>query len=135
MEEIHMSKNDMNRKDKMINSFLDTNAALMTKWGNEVIETNVPPALDWIINKFSEAIKSLVEKEPEQQEIVLPSLNTFLKGIECGERREEMAIIYGMKKVGLDEEKIQQILEHAQKAWEPKEPEDVDISPVVNVLK
>ena len=130
-----MSTNDMNRKEKMINDFLDTNAASMTRWGNEFIETNVPPALDWVMNKFREAIKSLVEKESEQQDIVLPSLTTFLKGIECGERRKEMAMIYGMKKFGLDEEKIRQILEHSQQAWEPKESDGADIASEVNALK
>lgn len=87
------------------------------------------------MNKFRETIRSIVEKEPEQQEIVLTSMDTFLKGIECGEWRKEMAMIYGMKKAGLDEEQIRQILVHAQRAWEPKEPYDAETSPIVNVPK
>lgn len=128
-----MSETDMSRKDKMVNAFLDTSAESMTKWGSEFIQTNVPHSLDWVMNKFREAVRSIVEKEPEQQEIVLPSMDTFLKGIECGEWRKEMAMIFGMKEAGLDQEQIRQILGHAQRAWEPKEPDDAEISPQVNV--
>ena len=122
VEGIFVKDNEVSRTNKMVNTFLDVAENATTDWGIDFIQTNTPKVLDRVINTFKEKMKVLIEKEPkQQQETALPSMGTFLKGIECGEWRKEMAMIYGMKKAGLDGEQIQQILNYAQKAWEPKE--------------
>ena len=123
-----MSESDINRTNKMVNTFIDVSNDMVTKWGSAQIQENGPQVLDWALRKVKEKILSVIEKEPEQQYIALPSMETFLKGIECGEWRKEMAMIYGLKSAGLAEEQIQQILALAQQAWEPKEPDGDGIS-------
>lgn len=122
-----MSENDMNRTNRMVNTFFDVSNDVVTKWGSNQIQENGPQVLDWVLKKVKEKILCVIEKEPEQQYLALPSMETFLKGIECGEWRKEMAMIYGMKSAGLAEEQIQQILALTQQAWEQKEPDSDDI--------
>lgn len=73
--------------------------------------------------KFQEAVRDFAADKPDQESIVLPSMETFLRGIDCGEYRKEMALVYGMKKTGLNDEQIEEILMYSMKAWEPVEKE------------
>lgn len=116
-----MSEPNVSRTNKLVNTFCDVTEKAVSQWESEFIQTNVPRILDWVVHNFKEKIKSWAEKEPEQKEAVLPTMDTFLKGIECGEWRKEMAMIYGMEKAGLSKEQIQKIVEYSRKAWEPRE--------------
>ena len=121
-----MSDVEMTRKQKITNDLLDSSSKAVSDWGQGYLETNIPHALDWVMAKFQEVVRNLVVDKPEQESVVLPSMETYLKGIECGEQRKEIAMIYGMQKAGLSKEQIEEILMLSKEAWNPVEKEGLN---------
>lgn len=119
-----MSTDNSGRKDKMVNSFLDTGTDSVTQWGNDFISTNTPKALDWTVAKVKEIFSSISKTSNIKSRDFIR--NIILQGIEIGEGNKENALIKAMKEVGLEESQIRQILKASQKYLVTKE--DVDSS-------
>ena len=115
-----MSKSDKrSRGEKIWEDFLDTGTDTVTNWGIDAIRENLPKIMDGIVNKSREIISTSVDDEKGKEVILQINHDTFLKGIECGEKRKELALIWAMGKSGFNKMQIQQVLEQAQQAWEP----------------
>ena len=117
-----MSTEKSGRKDKIVNSFLDTGADSVTQWGNKFISTNTPKALDWTVSKVKEVFSSVANNSNVKSHDFIRSI--IFQGIEIGEVNKENALVNAMKEVGLDESQIKQILKVSQKYLVTKE--DVD---------
>ncbi len=112
---------EKSRTEKMASDFLDTSTDSITNWGKDFINTNVPKIMDWTVTKIQETISSLVDNKKAKDEILVINQGTFFKGIKKGEQRKEIALIWAMKKTGLDEEQIKHILEISKHAYDPVE--------------
>lgn len=119
-----MSTENTGRKEKMVNSFLDTGTDSVTQWGNEFISTNTPKALDWTVAKVKEIFSSISKTSNTKSRDFIRSI--IFQGIEIGEGNKENALIKAMKEVGLEESQIRQILKASQKYLVIKD--DVDSS-------
>ena len=119
-----MSTEKSGRKDKMMNSFLDTGTDSVTQWGNNFISTNTPRALDWTVVKVKEIFSSISSTSNMKSRDFIRSI--IFQGIEIGEINKENALVNAMKEVGLEESQIEQILQVSQKYLVTKE--DVDSS-------
>lgn len=119
-----MSTENFGRKEKMMNSFLDTGTDSVTQWGNKFISTNTPKALDWTVAKIKEVFSSISNTSNVKSRDFIRSI--IFQGIEIGEGNKENALVSAMKEVGLEESQIHQILEASQKYLVTKE--DVDSS-------
>lgn len=108
-----MATEKSGRKDQVVNSFKDTGAESVTKWGNEFIQENTPKALNWIVSKIREAVTTAANgSNMKMRESVR---NTIFQGVEIGEANKERAIVQAMREVGMDEQQIRQILSNSQK--------------------
>ena len=114
-----MSTENTGRKEKMVNSFLDTGTESVTQWGNEFISTNTPKALDWTVAKVKEIFSSISKTSNMKSRDFIRSI--IFQGIEIGEGNKENALIKAMKEVGLEESQIQLILTASQKYLVTKE--------------
>lgn len=103
-----MSKEDMSRKDKIVNTFYDTGTDSITKWGNDFISTNVPKAMNWTVEKIKEMVSSLADNSNVKSRGFIR--NIIYRGIEIGEDNKEHAMILAMQELEIDEKQIQQIL-------------------------
>lgn len=119
-----MSTEKSGRKDKMMNSFLDTGTDSVTQWGNDFIRTNTPKALDWTVTKVKEIFSSISSTSNMKSCDFIRSI--IFQGIEIGEDNKENALINAMKEFGLNESQIEQILNASQKYLVTKE--DVNAS-------
>jgi hypothetical protein len=112
---------EMSRGKKMWEDILDAGVDTITNWGVDTIRRVIPQTMDCIVNRSQEKITTSVDSKKGNQEIQPMSMNTFLRGIECGEKRKELALIWAMGKSGFNRDQIQQVLEQAQRAYEPIE--------------
>lgn len=119
-----MSTEKSGRKDKIMNSFLDTGTDSVIQWGNKRIATDTPEVLDWMLAKVKETISSISNTEKTKSRDFIRSI--IFQGIEIGEGNKENALVNAMKEVGLEECQIEQILQVSQKYLVTKE--DVDSS-------
>lgn len=119
-----MSTEKCGRKEKMVNSFLDTWTESVTQWGNEYISTNTPRTLDRTVAQVKEIISSISGTSNVKSHDFIRGI--IFQGIEIGERNKENALVSALKEVGLDESQIEQILTVSQKYLVTKE--DVNAS-------
>jgi hypothetical protein len=119
-----MSTDNSGRKDKIMNSFLDTGTDSVIQWGNKRIATDTPEVLDWVLNKVKEVFSSVANASNVKSRDFIRSI--IFQGIEIGEGNKENALVNAMKEVGLDESQIERILEASKKYLVTKE--DVDSS-------
>lgn len=119
-----MGKEDMSRKDRMVNTFLDTSADSMTAWGNEFLSTNIPKTMNWTVTKIKEVFSALANNSNVKSRDFIR--NAILQGIEIGEANKERSLILAMKKLGIDEGRINQILEESNQFLVTMEKTDVE---------
>ncbi|MHB1154044.1 MAG: hypothetical protein ACYCWE_20365 [Eubacteriales bacterium] len=113
------SNESRNRKDQMMESFVDTGTDSMTEWGNEFIKTNVPKIMDWITARIKELFSSI--KNKSDSSISSSVRKAIQAGIEIGEKNKEQALIKAMVKDGIQEAQIRQILDTSNQflvTWE-----------------
>ena len=120
MNEMNKNNNEKEyRKDKVINTLLDTGAESVTEWGNKFIKSNTPKALDWITERMKILCSTMREKSCNS--ISLNVRNAIHAGIEIGEENKERAIICAMIASGMQEDQIKQIIESSKSflvTWE-----------------
>lgn len=114
-----MSKENSSRNDNIFNSFLDTSADSVTKWGNEFISTNTPKALDWTVAKVKEIFSSISNTSNVKSRDFIRSI--IFQGIEIGESNKEKALVNAMKEIGIEDAQIRQILKASKKYLVTKE--------------
>ena len=101
-----------NKKEQIVDSFVDSGAEAVIEWGNEFIKTNVPKSLDWISSNIKGVFSSLASKSDlSLRENVRKAI---FAGIEVGEENKEQALIQAMKVEGIDEKKIKLILDESK---------------------
>lgn len=108
-----MTTDKAGRKDRMVNSFLDTGTEAATQWGNDFISTNTPKALDWTVSKIKEIFSSVSKTNNMKSRDFIRGI--IFQGIEIGEGNKENALVKAMVEIGLDKNQIHQILETSQK--------------------
>ena len=99
-----MSKENSSRNDNIFNSFLDTSADSVTKWGNEFISTNTPKALDWTVAKVKEIFSSISNTSNMKSRDFIRSI--IFQGVEIGESNKEKTLVNAMKEIGIEDAQI-----------------------------
>ena len=109
-----MSIDEKSRKDKVVDSLLDTGTDSVIDWGNQFIHDNLPKAMNWTVEKIKEGISSLAKSSG--MSIRSSTQKWIFEAIEIGEANKERAMLLAMKEQGLSEKQIQSILT-AQKKY------------------
>jgi len=103
-----MSTSEKGRKDKVVDSLLDTGTDSVIDWGNQFISENLPKAMNWTVEKIKEGISSIAKSSGSS--IRSSTHKWIFEAIEIGEANKERAMLLAMKEQGLSEEQVQGIL-------------------------
>jgi len=103
-----MGTDEKSRKDKVVDSFLDTGTDSVIDWGNQFISENLPKTMNWTVAKIKEGISSIAKKS--ETSIRSSSHKWIFEAIEIGEANKERAMLLAMKEMDLSEKQIQDIL-------------------------
>ena len=114
-----MNMEEKSGKDRITSSLADAGEDAIVKWGNNFISKNVPIALDWTVERIKEAISALVNGSNTK---IRDSIrDTIYKSIEIGENNKERALILAMRKEGISESRIEEILKTSNQFLVTKE--------------
>ncbi|MGN0736473.1 MAG: hypothetical protein ACI4LP_11790 [Anaerovoracaceae bacterium] len=108
------------RKDKLKNSLLDTATNELQNAGNEAIKTVLNDIKDWIKDRYLELKHPRVDTEKELKRLQR-EINQHNHSIEIGMEKEEIAVMWAMRKLGYSKEDTDKVLNLASKAYNPKE--------------
>lgn len=108
-----MSNDEKSRKDKVVDSYLDTGTDSMIDWGNQFISENLPKAMNWTVEKIKEGISSIAKSSGSS---VRSSTHKWIfECIQIGEANKERAMLIAMKEAGIPAEQIQGVLRNHKK--------------------
>lgn len=101
------------RTERIKSELFDSGEKAFVNWADSFIAENVPEAMNWSVTKIKEFFSSLEKGNNKKMS------ETIRKGmIECveiGEANKERAMIIAMKKAGVEDSKIKEILELSSK--------------------
>lgn len=120
MKENSMNKSkDSTRLERIANGLADSAESSVTEAGQKVISVFISDATTWLMGTYKKwkRSQSLKPKYEELKRYIEVSNET----IQIGMDKKELAVMWAMRKLGYTEEKTQEVLELASKAYLPKE--------------
>ena len=110
---------DSTRFKRIINSIADTAESDITKASQKTISLLINDAETWLMSAYEKwkSSRALKPKYEELQKYIEESNET----IQLGMDKKELAVMWAMRKLGYTEEKTQEVLDLANKAYLPKE--------------
>lgn len=102
-----------NRTERVRNELADTSEKAFKEWADDFIIENVPKVMNWSVARIKEFFSSL--EKGSNKKVSENIRKGMFECIEIGEVNKERAMIMAMKKAGVEDAKIKEILELSNK--------------------
>ena len=113
--------NENSRGKKVLNNILDKGANELQDASGEIIHCIIQELKDWLINIFKKH-KNNTDRDVNKELRALENrINISNKSVEIGMQKEEIAVMWAMRKLGYSKEDTEEILNLAKTAYLSKE--------------
>jgi len=103
-------KDKKSRISNMINNLLDSVANELESLGTEAINVIFQDVKEWGINKYNQFKSDSNNDAQAKLQELERSIEIFNENVEIGMKREELAVMWAMEKLGYSTEEIQQVI-------------------------
>ncbi len=114
-----MNNNELPRLRRITNSIADSAESGITEAGQTIVSVLISDAAKYLMDEYNKWKRSRSQKPKylDLQKYIEVNNET----VQIGMDKKELAIMWAMKELGYNEEKIKEILDLANKAYSPKE--------------
>lgn len=110
---------DSTRLKRITNGLADSAESSITEAGQKIISVFINDAASWLMNAYEKWKKSQSIK-PKYKELQR-YIEVSNESVQIGMDKKEIAVMWAMRELGYTDEKTQEVLDLANKAYLPKE--------------